>query len=90
MDAQGWVMVIGALVTLVGAIGAAVAVVVKALKDNHNKEQDPEVEGSGAAIVAELRSSRLAQERFNAQLALHLGMGDEREPARMPREANGR
>lgn len=89
MDAQGWVMVIGALVTLVGAIGAAVAVVVKAIKDNHRSDQNPDVEGSGAAIVAELKASRQAQERFNAALALHLGMGDDREPARL-RPANGR
>lgn len=96
MSAADWVLIIGALVTLVTAIGASVLAIVKVLKDGQAAKQDPEVEGSGAAICEELRKGREEQRRFNAALALHLGMGEGlvdgglavREKA--TREANGR
>lgn len=96
MDAQGWVLIIGALVTLVGTIGASVLAIVKVLKEGQAQKQDPEIDGSGAAICEELRKGREEQRRFNAALALHLGMGDglvEAGPSvreKATREANGR
>lgn len=78
MNAQDWVLVIGSMVTLVGAIGAAVVAVVKALKDGQAekaaKNADPEQPGSGAAICEAIQDMADEQREFNTRLALHLGM----------------
>lgn len=62
------------IAALVTAIGTATAGIMMELRKGRAQKQDPDVEGSGAAICAELRAGREEQGRFNAALAQHLGM----------------
>lgn len=100
-DPQSWLALVGALVTLVGTITASVLVVIRELRKGQavkaEAQKNPEVPGSGAAICERLDAVARSQEataasqaRFNALLALHLGMGEPRTDSEPEAAANGR
>lgn len=62
------------IAALVTAIAGAAVVLRAELRKGRATKSDPKVEGSGAAICAELRAGREEQRRFNEALATYLGM----------------